>query len=111
MLLQFLLKHGVDHRAPFRSRNRRVRHDGIIYALNGHPGATTQEDTQWSVRTPVLPGLWSGRRQPPHQGRQITVPIWLDEDIVNRGVHFRQRAPASAGTRDEIRQTSPATPG
>ena len=101
MLLQFLLKHGIDHRAPFRSRNRRIRHDEIIYALNGHSGATTQVDKRWSVCKPFVPGLWSLRRQPHHSGRQITVPISLDEDIVNRGVRFRQRAPAPAATRDE----------
>ena len=106
MLLQFLLKHGIDHRAPFGSRNRRIRHDRIILidALNGHSGATTQVDKRWSVCTPFFPGLWSLRRQPHHSGRQITVPIYSDEDIVNRRVRFRQRAPAPAAMPDETWQ-------
>ena len=74
-----------------------------------------QVDKRWSACTPFVPGLWSLRRQPHHSSRQVTVPISLDEDIVNRGVRFRQRAPAPAATRDETWQAGrpgePARPG
>ncbi len=85
MLLQFLLEHGIDHRAPFRSRNRRIRHDGLIYVLSGHPGATTQADTRWSVsldarlaRAPVRARTSASPRPPDHRpylvGRRYRKP-------------------------------------
>ncbi len=60
MLLQFLLKHGIDDRAPFRSGNRRIRHDGIIYALKD----TRERQHKWirggqSAR-PSFPGSGPG---------------------------------------------------
>ena len=99
MLLQFLLKHGVNHRAPFRPGDRRSCHDWIIYAFNEYPEAKTRQANSDALHTLGCRGLVRGDdRRVTRAGRSVFASHLLHAHIVNMEVPFRQRAPEAIGT-------------